>query len=1074
MAAMDPASLLDFTQELNVQLLDSVVNAMNNPLTPQQQEIANQVLTQLKDTPDAWTRVDKILDQSQNPSTRFYALSILESTIATKWNVLPTDQREAVKEFIVSMIIRMSSEPQQGTDRVFIRKLNMILVQIVKQEWPHAWPSFIPDIVGSSKTSESLCENNMAILKLLSEEVFEYSSGKMTVAKARALKDSMNSQFSMIFELCMFVFENTDGVSLIKSTLETLLCFLSWIPIGYIYETQLIDILTMKYLGAESFRNLTIMCLTEIASIKTSSSPGEGGFSEQIVKMFTQTMKQLTIILPSSINIKEAYNDSSDFHQQFIRALALFLTSYLKTHRKLLESKTDNIEVRQLLLDAHYYLVLISEVEDTEIFKICLEYWHSLTDGLYNESPYTVSTMYSNSYSSFNTPQPTSPRRELYKDILTLVRKVMITHMVKPEEVLIVETDSGEIVREFMPTHTDTLNQYKTMRQVLVFLTHLDCSDTKSIMIEKLHRQVDGSEWSWKSVNTLCWAIGSISGAMSEDDEKGFLVTVIKHLLGLVEQKKGKDNKAVVASNIMYIVGQYPRFLRAHWKFLKTVVFKLFEFMHETHEGVQDMACDTYIKIAQKCSTHFVHKQTGEEVAFVDEIMDQMHTIIHDLTPQQVNTFYEACGYMIAAQSDVTERERLLTKLMHLPNESWDRIINMLTVNINHLQEKQTLKELTYILKINSAVCKPVGHPFIVQLARNYMDMLKVYQAYSDIISAEIQTNGEAGMRSQQIKSMRAVKKEVLRLMNAWVTKSNDNELVMNNLLPPFLLAVLTDYRNNVPQAREPEVLSAMCAIINKLEQNIIPQVPAIFEALFGCTLEMINKDMSEYPEHRANFFELLKAINQFAFPALLAISPDQFKLVIDSIIWSFKHTMRNVASTGLNILHMLLNNISHADEAQGFYRLYYTLLLDHVLAVMTDSSHQSEFEDLAANLAFMITLVENNKVTINLFEANNQSGAVVNNSQFVRQHIRELLTGAFPNLTANSIENTVATLFSTYMDPHLFSQTLQDFLVNLKVWGECEREQQLEKESARIQLEEKQKAIAVIPGMTKPADMMD
>jgi len=55
------------------------------------------------------------------------------------------------------------------------------------------------------------------------------------------------------------------------------------------------------------------------------------------------------------------------------------------------------------------------------------------------------------------------------------------------------------------------------------------------------------------------------------------------------------------ASNIMYIVGQYPRFLKAHWKFLKTVVNKLFEFAHETHEGVQDMACDTFIKIAQKC-----------------------------------------------------------------------------------------------------------------------------------------------------------------------------------------------------------------------------------------------------------------------------------------------------------------------------------------------------------------------------------------------------------------------------------------------------------------------------------------
>lgn len=75
------------------------------------------------------------------------------------------------------------------------------------------------------------------------------------------------------------------------------------------------------------------------------------------------------------------------------------------------------------------------------------------------------------------------------------------------------------------------------------------------------------------------------------------MVSVIKELLNLTERVRGKDNKAVIASCIMYVVGQYPRFLRAHWRFLKTVVYKLFEFMHERHPGVQDMACDTFLKI---------------------------------------------------------------------------------------------------------------------------------------------------------------------------------------------------------------------------------------------------------------------------------------------------------------------------------------------------------------------------------------------------------------------------------------------------------------------------------------------
>ena len=175
-------------------------------------------------------------------------------------------------------------------------------------------------------------------------------------------------------------------------------------------------------------------------------------------------------------------------------------------------------------------------------------------------------------------------RKHKYNEVLTNLRQVMIERMVKPEEVLVVENDEGEIVREHVK-ESDTIQLYKTTRECLVYLTHLDVVDTETIMSEKLARQVDGTEWSWVNCNTLCWAIGSISGAMNEETEKRFLVTVIKDLLGLTEMKRGKDNKAVVASNIMYIVGQYPRFLKAHWKFLKTVVNKLFEFMHETHEG---------------------------------------------------------------------------------------------------------------------------------------------------------------------------------------------------------------------------------------------------------------------------------------------------------------------------------------------------------------------------------------------------------------------------------------------------------------------------------------------------------
>ena len=59
-----------------------------------QQRVAQEVLTRLKEHPDAWTRVDTILEFSSNQQTKYYALQILENVIKTRWKVLPRTQCE--------------------------------------------------------------------------------------------------------------------------------------------------------------------------------------------------------------------------------------------------------------------------------------------------------------------------------------------------------------------------------------------------------------------------------------------------------------------------------------------------------------------------------------------------------------------------------------------------------------------------------------------------------------------------------------------------------------------------------------------------------------------------------------------------------------------------------------------------------------------------------------------------------------------------------------------------------------------------------------------------------------------
>ncbi|XP_039253887.1 exportin-1-like [Styela clava] len=1048
--------LLDFSQKLDIQLLDNVVGCMYDG-SGQPQRIAEEILKALKEHPDAWTRVDTILEFSHNQQTKYYALQILENVIKTRWKVLPRNQCEGIKKYIVALIIKTSSDPGLADkEKTYLGKLNVILVQILKQDWPKNWPTFISDIVGASRTNESLCQNNMVILKLLSEEVFDFSQGQMTQAKAKHLKDSMCNEFAQVFQLCQFVMDNSQNAPLVNATLNTLLLFLNWIPLGYIFETELITTLVYKFLGLPMFRNITLKCLTEIAGVNVQK------YEEEFTKLFSLTMTQLKQMLPTTINMKSAYASGSNDDQNFIQNLALFLCIFFKEHVALVEKKS---ELHSLLLDGLEYLVLISEVEETEIFKICLEYWNQISADLYRGSPFSAGT----SIPIMGSDSNMALRRQIYLPLLSKVRLVMISRMAKPEEVLVVENEQGEVVREFMKD-TDSINLYKNMRETLVYLTHLDYMDTERIMTEKLHNQVNGTEWSWKNLNTLCWAIGSISGAMHEEDEKRFLVTVIRDLLGLCEQKRGKDNKAIIASNIMYVVGQYPRFLRAHWRFLKTVVNKLFEFMHETHDGVQDMACDTFIKIAQKCRRHFVQIQAGEVMPFIEEILNNISTIICDLQPQQVHTFYEAVGYMISAQTDTNVQEHLIEKYMMLPNQVWDSIIQQATKNVDVLKDPATVKQLGSILKTNVRACKSVGHYFVLQLGRIYLDMLNVYKCLSENISAAIMQQGEGVMKQSLIRSMRTVKKETLKLISGWVSRSNDPDMVSENFVPPLLEAVLMDYRSNVPAAREPEVLSTIATIVHKLEAALTREIPQIFDAVFECTLEMINKDFEEFPEYRTNFFLLLQAVNNHCFPALLSIPPAQFKLVLDSIIWAFKHTMRNVADTGLNILHQLLQNISQEKQAsQSFFQTYFTDILQHVFSVVTDTSHTAGLTMHATILAYMFSLVENGRITAPLHPD------ATDNVVFVHDYVANLLKTAFPHLQDAQIKIFVQGLFSLNHDIPLFKDHLRDFLVQIKEFsGQDTSDLFLEEREQALTnaQEEKRKLQLSVPGMVNPHDL--
>ena len=184
-------------------------------------------------------------------------------------------------------------------------------------------------------------------------------------------------------------------------------------------------------------------------------------------------------------------------------------------------------------------------------------------------------------------------------------------------------------------------------------------------------------------------------------------------------------------------------------------------------------------------------------------------------------------------------------------------------------------------------------------------------------------------------------------------------------------------------------------------------QVPIIMENVFECTLDMINKDFSEFPEHRVEFFNLLRAINLHCFPALLKLDNRQFKFVIDSCLWASKHDNRDVETAGLNMCLELVNNIAEKTDVQtsnAFFNQFFVPILQDIFFVLTDQDHKAGFKTQSMLLMRMFYFIQPAdgapaRIQGPIYQPD-QAQAGTGNREFLAGFVSNLLHNAFTNLT--------------------------------------------------------------------------
>jgi exportin-1 len=325
----------------------------------------------------------------------------------------------------------------------------------------------------------------------------------------------------------------------------------------------------------------------------------------------------------------------------------------------------------------------------------------------------------------------------------------------------------------------------------------------------------------------------------------------------------------------------------------------------------------------------------------------------------------------------------------------------------------------------------------------------------------------------------------LLKFFITLVGNINDPNIIINEILNGLGRLILIYNKSHINN-KDPNTLLIFAKVLEQLKNINYDYISTIWNSLCIYTLNMIKNDFQSFPEHRMNFFILLKSLISNAFDSIFKIQQNNFnKDIIDAILWAIKHQTPIMYETGLETMKILIEKIATVKIVNGinicdlFFGTYYFLIFIDVFAAMTDSFHKNGFKLQVEIIQLLVQIIEMNFIKENLFSdinnnnnQNNNSNNLSNKNYFLNKLAYEISNG-FKNLNQNQIEAFCLGLFNKSYNYHDFKQLIRDFLINLKSFAGNNNELYLEEKNKEIEEAKKimQAKMSLIPGLSSMYD---
>ncbi|KAJ5072637.1 exportin-5 [Anaeramoeba ignava] len=328
-----------------IEKLVEAIQIIHNPQTIQQtREKAEEFCFQFKNNIENLPLINELSIDTEAPiQVRHFAFHCMEHLIRNFWNQSEELQSD-LKNRILNIFINLDNFEEK---QIIKQKVIVLVIEIVKREWPQKWPDLIKELVDLGSRDFVKQELCLMFIRSLSDEVFVYVEIKdLSSTRRKKLKKSLVDEVDTLLKFTMnsldLHYQNylecvsgdinnkNDGndslannlqisSKIIVESLITLASLFEWIPHNLIFENNLLLAL-QTLLVEKEFRRLAASVLLVFISKKPQNNKVD---QNQIISLITHFINFATDIFQQN-DIEDDYI----FHKKITQFLSLFGQNY--------------------------------------------------------------------------------------------------------------------------------------------------------------------------------------------------------------------------------------------------------------------------------------------------------------------------------------------------------------------------------------------------------------------------------------------------------------------------------------------------------------------------------------------------------------------------------------------------------------------------------------------------------------------------------------------------------------------------------------------------------------------------